>query len=316
MGAWHAHAVRRAGGRLLGVVDPQTSRAAALARRHRGAEVFADLPTALAAGPDVVHVCTPSASHVPQVEAALAASRHVLAEKPLAPTAAETERLLNQAGAAGRLLVPVHQFLFQRGILRLLDRLPTLGSPVQLEIEAASTGGGAGANETDMVAGEILPHFLALARRLLGITLAEQDWRVSSPRSGEWRVMAVPGSVSLGFLVSLAARPPFARLRLLGDRGSARVDLFHGYVVFERGTASRFAKAARPFTTALGTLAAAGVNLARRTLEWEPAYPGLTELTRRFYRAIGGKGPTPVPAGESLDIARARDRIRELLPPR
>ena len=52
-------------------------------------------------------------------------------EKPLAPDAALTETLLAAAADRGRLLVPVHQFLFQRGVQRLLSARGELGALVR-----------------------------------------------------------------------------------------------------------------------------------------------------------------------------------------
>lgn len=315
MGRWHAHAIRRTGGVVAGIVDRDPARAAALAARHRNPPRFAELEPALRQlAPDIVHVCTPPASHVALVTAALGAGHHVLAEKPLAPTANETRQLLDLAASTGRLLVPVHQFLFQPGVLRLLERLPELGPLVHLEAGTASAGAaGLPAGSADAVAAEILPHFLALARRVLGVPLAELPWEVEAPRTGEWRVAGRCDTVSMRFFVSMAARPTFAELRVLAERNSARVDLFHGFAVFEPGTVSRAAKLTRPFSLALRTLADGSLNLARRAVQREPAYPGLTELIRRVHLAALGRGLNPIPSEETLDIARARNRLLELL---
>lgn len=312
MGTWHAHAIRRTtGARLVGIVDADPARAASLAARHPGAGSFGHLGAALEAlAPAVVHICTPLESHVALVRSALEGGCHVLAEKPLAATADQTRDLLALADTAGRLLVPVHQFPWQRGALALVRRLPALGPIVHLEIGTASAGAsGAGQQSPDAIAAEILPHFLALARRLLGIPLAEQRWTVERPRAGEWRVAGRCGVIPVHFLVSMSARPTFAELRLLGERGSARLDLFHGFAVFEGGAVSRSSKVTRPFRTAARSLAAASRNLFGRAIRREPAYPGLITLVRQCYLAVEGRAGNPIPPEETLDIARARDRL-------
>lgn len=309
MGRWHAHAVRRCGSAVAGVVDPDLSRAAALASGTRGAQHCASLEPALASlKPDVVHVCTPSGSHGPLIRSALAAGCHVLAEKPLAPTAEETRDLLAIAGAAGRLLVPVHQFSCQAGTLRLFDRLPTLGRLVHVRAACATAGAGPH-QDPDALAADILPHFLDLTRRVLGVPLAEHAWTVARARPGEWRAAGSCGSVSVEYLVSNAARPTFNELQVLGERASARLDLFHGFVVFETGQVSRRAKATRPFALSGRTLVAAAGNLGLRALRREPAYPGLMELVRRAHLAMSGRGENPVPPGVALDVAETRDRL-------
>ena len=49
----------------------------------------------------VVHVTSPNELHFPQVKAILAAGRHVVCEKPLALTSAESGDLVRLAAASG-----------------------------------------------------------------------------------------------------------------------------------------------------------------------------------------------------------------------
>jgi predicted dehydrogenase len=314
MGTWHAHAIRRSGATLAGVVDVDPVRASTLAARYGRARPFERLNEALKAlRPDIVHVCTPLDSHAPLARAALEAGCHVIVEKPLTATAPETQELLMLAAETQRLLVPVHQFIWQRGALQVADRLPVIGPILHLEIGAASAGASAGPEAAaDAVTADILPHFLALTRRFLGVALAEQRWSVEKPRPGEWSVTGRCGTVLVHYLLSMAARPTFAELRLLGSQGSARLDLFHGFALMERGAVSRGAKIARPFGVASQSLLAAAGNLARRAVERELAYPGLTELIRRVHQAASGTARNPIPPEETLDVARTRDVLVEL----
>lgn len=81
------------------------------------AKVHADLPgmavadplaAATAGGIDLVVVATPNASHAAIARAALEAGRHVVVDKPLAPTLAEARALFATAERAGRLLTVFH----------------------------------------------------------------------------------------------------------------------------------------------------------------------------------------------------------------
>ena len=74
-------------------------------------------------------------------------------------------------------------------------------------------------------------------------------------------------------------------------------------------TPSRFEKLSRPFAGAALVVSAATGNLARRALRGETAYPGLRELVTRFYRATIDGSESPINAAESVDVARARDRL-------
>src|SRR5262249_60034014 len=55
--------------------------------------------------PDAVLVCTPPASHLAVMEAALDLGAHVFCEKPLAPDLGGVAAVLTRAAAAGRLVM-------------------------------------------------------------------------------------------------------------------------------------------------------------------------------------------------------------------
>ncbi len=85
VGAVHATAARRAGARIAGVsASSKVSTSEAVDRL--GAERGYAEADALVNSPDidVVHICTPNYLHFALAEAALAAGKHVICEKPLA----------------------------------------------------------------------------------------------------------------------------------------------------------------------------------------------------------------------------------------
>src|SRR4051812_37985505 len=101
IGAVHARSARLAGSRLVGVAasSPQSAQRAAVAL---GAERAFDSALQLVESPDVdvVHVCTPNHLHVPLAEAALAAGKHVVCEKPIALDGDGAQGLTDAASAA------------------------------------------------------------------------------------------------------------------------------------------------------------------------------------------------------------------------
>jgi predicted dehydrogenase len=310
MGRWHADAATRAGSRVVVVVDSDTDRAAALAGRLPGRpSVVPDLERALRDHrANVVHICTPVHSHESLARESMLASAHVLVEKPLTGDSASTERLYALAAEQGVLLCPVHQFLFQPGVLAAQRALSTLGGVQHVELVACSAGAdGAAESQREVVALDILPHGLALARRLLGRELADCVWTVSSGPLGEIRAVTQVGPTSVMIAVSMSARPTENSLTVRGERGTVRADLFHGFATIERGPTSRLGKITRPFAAATGVLRAASSNLIGRGIRREPAYPGLRELIRRFHLAVQGRGASPITAEEAIDVARARD---------
>jgi predicted dehydrogenase len=307
MGRWHARAVEAAGGAVVAVVDSRLDRAHALANGVAAAPALAELRPEL--GLDVVHVCTPVGSHAEIVAAAVDAGAHAIVEKPLAEDAPATRELLERTVAAGRLVVPVHQFVFQPGVQRVLGRLDELGPLVRCTFVAASAGVESTGIGADELVSEILPHPLSLFARLTPLDVGELDWRVVRPGAGELRALAVAGTTSLEIALTAHGRPPSTTLEVMGSRGTATADLFHGFATVDRGRAGRVTKLTGPFTRNARTLVGASVNLAARTLAWEPAYPGLRELVRRTYAAIASGEAPPISVAETVAVAVARDRI-------
>lgn len=308
MGRWHAHAARRIGATVIAVADPDLGRASALA----GAEgrAYASLHDLLRAErPEVLHICSPTATHSEAIALALAGGVHVYAEKPLAATATETAALLERASAAGLVLCPVHQYAFQGAVERILGGLDLSGPPVQVDLAFFSAGAEGAAPETlPAIAADILPHPASIAQRIWpGLRLAELDWRIEPMGPGGWQLGAQAGGAGLRIAISLSARPTEASLAVRGGGGTWTADLFHGFARFRDGAASRGTKALRPFADAAGLFGRAAANLAGRTLRREPAYPGLRDLTARVYAAARGDGPSPISAQEAVGVAALRD---------
>jgi predicted dehydrogenase len=102
IGGVHARAVRVSNARLVGVASTSLESAGSAAAAFGAERAYASADE-LIADPsiDVVHICTPNHLHVPLAEAALAAGKHVVCEKPLALDAAGAARLAAAAESAG-----------------------------------------------------------------------------------------------------------------------------------------------------------------------------------------------------------------------
>jgi hypothetical protein len=59
----------------------------------------------------------------------------------------------------------------------------------------------------------------------------------------------------------------------------------------------------------MGQLGAAGLNLLRRTLGREPAFPGLKELIRRFHASTRGAAEPPIAQDEIIEAACLIERL-------
>ena len=304
MGRWHLQAARRLGARLLAVADPDTARARALAGPDL--PVFPGLDEMLrAVRPDVLHLCSPTASHGPAIEAAIARGVHVFAEKPLAADAAQTRRLADLARAAGLRLCPVHQYAFQDAVERVIAGRDRAGALRLVDLDFFSAG--AAAADLPGIAADILPHPAAIVQRLWpDRPLGSLDWTIRAAGQGGWQIAAPLEGALVRITLSLTARPTRAALTLWGERGAWEAELFHGYARFRDGTATRRSKMLRPFADAAGQGGHAAVNLAGRALRREPAYPGLRALTAAFYASLSG-GAEPIPPDRAVAVAELRD---------
>ncbi|MRG61708.1 gfo/Idh/MocA family oxidoreductase [Agromyces sp. CFH 90414] len=172
MAAVHSRAARAAGAELAGGASSSPERSREAAGRlglQRSFDSLDDLLLDAAADVDVVHVCTPNATHARIVRAALEAGKHVICEKPLATDAATAAELT--ALAAERGLVAAVPFVYRF-------------HPMAREARARIAGGDAG--RLVSVHGAYLQDWLA--------TPHDDDWRVDRGLGGPSRAFADIGS--------------------------------------------------------------------------------------------------------------------------
>src|SRR4051812_44646136 len=102
IGVVHVEALRRLGVQIAGVVGSSPARVQAKAPQLGWPRAYESFEAMLDDGDvDVVHLTTPNHLHHPQVKAVLAAGKHVVCEKPLALTSAESAELVELAGRSG-----------------------------------------------------------------------------------------------------------------------------------------------------------------------------------------------------------------------
>ena len=129
------------GVRLGAVVDADDGRARALAERH-GAAAFTSVVQLLAEAPEVeaVSVATPTASHLAVSLALLDAGKHVLVEKPIAPTAEEAKRMTRLAEERGLVLAVGHVERFNPAVRELKRRIDAGAMGTLLSLVARRVG--------------------------------------------------------------------------------------------------------------------------------------------------------------------------------
>ena len=104
IGSVHLSTLRRLGIPIVGVLGSSAARGADRARALGVAKAYGSLDELLAdPAVQVVHVTSPNVAHYGQVKAILAAGKHVICEKPLAMTSAQSAEMLAMARASGKI---------------------------------------------------------------------------------------------------------------------------------------------------------------------------------------------------------------------
>ncbi|UZW58387.1 Gfo/Idh/MocA family protein [Lysobacter enzymogenes] len=170
IGNVHRRAAILAGARVCGVSASSPQRAADVASAWNVARAYRDIEEALADPQvQVVHICTPNHLHRAMAQAALAAGKHVICEKPLATTLEDAGALAAAAAASG--LVATVPFVYRY-------------HPVVREARARIAQGELG--PLRLIHGSYLQDWL--------LDPASNNWRVDPALGGPSRVFADIGS--------------------------------------------------------------------------------------------------------------------------
>jgi predicted dehydrogenase len=125
LGYWGPHLVRNFSSsspltKIVAIADRDEKRRALIAPQYPWATIYED-GGALIADPDVdaVVIATPIFTHFELAKAALTAGKHVLVEKPMAPSVAECEELVALAETQGRVLMVDHTLLYKDSVRKI-----------------------------------------------------------------------------------------------------------------------------------------------------------------------------------------------------
>ncbi|WP_196503269.1 Gfo/Idh/MocA family protein [Aestuariivirga litoralis] len=113
IGTVHIQALRRLGVKVVGVLGSSPERSSTRAGALGIAKSYGSLDELLKdPAIQVVHVTSPNHAHYPQVKQILAAGRHVICEKPLAMTSAESAEMVKLAAASGKVVAVCYNTRF------------------------------------------------------------------------------------------------------------------------------------------------------------------------------------------------------------
>jgi predicted dehydrogenase len=122
-GYWGPQLIRNfaemADAQLLGVADKRQDRLNYVASKYAGVRTYTDHTALLASNVEAVVVATPIHSHFTIARDALLAGKHVLVEKPLCSSVAESLELVRLANDRQLILMAGHTFLYNQAVAEL-----------------------------------------------------------------------------------------------------------------------------------------------------------------------------------------------------
>lgn len=267
--------------------------------------------------PDVVHVTTPIASHVPLACDALDRGAHVLVEKPITATRDDWNDLRRRADSVDRWVVEDHNYLFNRPVreLRTLMEDGRFGDVMHVDITfCLDLSGSVFADPNirhealDLPGGAIhdfLPHMAYLALAFIGRQRSvSTSWRKVDDHSplphDEFRALVngERATATLGF--SSHSQPDGFWITAYGTQMQARINLLE-----DRITTTRVRGGPPPLMHLFNglqegrqTRRSARRSLSRKLSGGPASYEGLFELVRCLYQSLSEDAEPPVTADQ------------------
>jgi predicted dehydrogenase/nucleoside-diphosphate-sugar epimerase len=284
-----------------------------------GATGFGSLSELLAqAAVDVVHICTPPATHRALAGQALQAGVHVYVEKPFAESSREASELLELAAARGLGVCAGHQLLFEAPTRTALVLLPALGRLAHVESyfsfrTVRRSPGGRAPLPPDLQLLDILPHPVYLLLHFLESAGpgSPELTALDLGERGTVHALIRSGGLTGSLVVTLEGRPVESYVRLTGANGSIFADYVRGTVQRQIGPGtSGIDKVLAPYRQAGQLVRGTTAALGRRFLKQQRSYPGLAELFEAFYSSVQGNHPAPVSPASILATTRIWEEVR------
>jgi predicted dehydrogenase len=101
IGEVHRRAALLAGAEVLGVMASSAERSREVAQSWGVEQAYGSIDAVAESKAEIVHICTPNASHVPYAVALMEAGKHVLCEKPLGVSLEDAEHAAKVAQVTG-----------------------------------------------------------------------------------------------------------------------------------------------------------------------------------------------------------------------
>jgi predicted dehydrogenase len=322
---------------LVAVCDVERLMAEQLAVRFQVPRHYDDFATLLAEEkPDVIHITTPPQSHLALATQAFDAGCHVYVEKPAAPNAPDTRRMLECAEKAERKMTVGYSFHFDQAALALrqLVKKGQIGDPVHLESHFGyaldgpfgATILGSPHHWVHQLPGKLFHNNLDHALIKILEFLPDNEPAVHAfgyrGRSGvhgdirdemmdELRVVLLGEKTSAYMTFTSHAKPVGHFLRIYGTENTATVNYGTRVVTLDRAQTlpSAIGRLLPPFKQHWDYLKAGSKNVWRFATSDFHFFSGINELTRLFYDSIIHDSPLPVSYRDILRVSEITDEV-------
>ncbi len=319
--AYHARALRSLPFvELVGVADPDKNRAEVLAAKFKIPRVFPTLQAMAEAGPNVIHVLTPPATHAAMALEALNMGCHVFVEKPMAETVADCDRMIACARERGLVLSVNHSARMDPIVLKALAWVQdgacgeVTGADFFRSSDYPPYGGGTPLPPCFVNGSypfqDLGVHGLCLLEAFLG-PIRQADVRYYASGLGdpnlvfdEWRALVECARGAGQMYLSWNVRPIQNEIVVHGTRGVLLVDRYLQTLTLR--TTYPAPKAVQRILGAgfnsLGTLCKVAWNTIRFATGRLVPSPGIHVSVVKFHAALRQGEPPPVPAEEGRRI--------------
>lgn len=323
--------------RVVALCDRELLLAEQAAMRYRVPGIYDDFDRLLERErPDVVHITTPPASHLPLGARAIEAGCHVFVEKPFTPTLAESQELVAEAERAGKKLTIGWSYLFEPTTIVMREMLATgvLGEVVHVEsVFGSDLSGPFGAallgdgdhwvhrlpgklfhNNIDHVLSRLLELLDVDAPDVHALAFLRREKRFGDARDelhDELRLTLGGRRMTAHGVFTTTAKPTPNHLRVYGTKNTVSVDYVKSTTTLDAAPRlpSAIGRLMPAFDQAMAYLREGGRNARRFARSEFQFFSGLSELTRRFHESIVSGGPQPIPNKDILRVGAMIDEI-------
>lgn len=304
---------------VVGVLTSHPERQQRAARDFPDAEIFSDVSSALRSSADLAVVAGANITHVPYAVQALDSGKHVVVDKPVAPTAADVQNLADRAHAAQRHVIAYQNRRWDSDFLTMLEVRDSgrIGEIHRFESKFgkfAPQPKGAWRESVDPadmggVLYDLGSHLIDQALVFMGpvesVTAFARSIRDSDIADDDAVMVLRHTSGALSYLVgSVAAAYPHPRLLALGRQGSARIEMMDSQESSLRAgglpSDAGFGEEAQSMFIATPESNFAEVTEQLIPGNWLAFYSGVRD-------AVRGEADSPVPIQETVAAARVID---------